>query len=273
MDNVRSVKDQLADALQAARSDPNFSFVLQDPQPKAPIRGVSIINDIMQEMAQTVERSVFRKGDVVWSLVAEPSTDPAVVEHSEGNIVYTDWGIFVVKMRPGIIVEIHETHCQVAEIGRRGNKVLGRLSLLDLIERMGVLPADAKPFDFATLSEDDEFYRLIYEPLEISSHFETDRKLLLKSVLHIFRQHPCRYTNLLFPGGRSTSESLARLCDTFDLAKRLRADLLDMTADRHDRWVPSEHIKRRAGHRLHGTSLQTYNKLMRFLGAIKRKAR
>ncbi|KAI4951754.1 hypothetical protein J4E86_007170 [Alternaria arbusti] len=139
-------------------------------EPEAPIRGLKIIFDFMEQISKPVHSSSFNVGDLVDMIVAEPTTDQGVHERSEDHLVNTNYGIFVIKSRPGIVVEKFEEYCMVAELGRRNNRILDGLSLMGLIERMGVLPSDAAPFDLATLSEDHELYRLIYDPVRVAEN-------------------------------------------------------------------------------------------------------
>jgi len=166
--SVEALEKALMDAIRAAKAEPAFPWSIQDVAPGASIRGLKFVTDTMQRIAVPQDPGDFEEGGFVWIIVAETTSDRDVLERSRGNIVHTDHGLFVIKLRPGIIVEKHARHCTVAEMGRRGDRVLDGLSLVDLIERMGVLPLHAAPFDPATLSEDDELYRLIYTPLRIA---------------------------------------------------------------------------------------------------------
>jgi len=270
--SVEALEKALIDAIRAAKAEPAFPWSIQDVEPGASIRGLKLITDMMQRIAVPQDRDDFDEGGFVWSIVAESTTDRDVLERSRGNILHTDHGLIMIKLRPGIIVEKHARHCVVAEMGRRGDRVLDGLSLVDLIERMGVLPRRAAPFDHATLSEDDELYRLIYPPLRIAEYYGPGKPLSQTSIVQFFRTRPYDYTNHLLRAGRLETESFSRLLAAPNIAKQLRTDLSTMATDPRLNDLKTRSINRRPRETLSGFQLRAYGSSMALLKALRLKA-
>jgi len=267
------VEQRLIDAIEEAFADPTFPWRIRDMEPEAPIRGLKIIVDFMEQIAKPVHSSSFNVGDLVDMIVAEPTTDQGVHERSEDHLVNTNYGIFVIKSRPGIVVEKFEEYCMVAELGRRNNRILDGLSLMGLIERMGVLPSDAAPFDLATLSEDHELYRLIYDPVRVAENVGRGKPFDQCSIVQPDCQHPCRYTDLLVLKGRLATKDMARLLATIKLAKQLRTELLNRTTGPLRGYLPTQKIYRRPQGASTESKRREYDELMGLLAMLKRKAR
>ncbi|KAI4938556.1 hypothetical protein J4E85_000997 [Alternaria conjuncta] len=270
--SVEALEKALMDAIRAAKAEPAFPWSIQDVAPGASIRGLKFVTDTMQRIAVPQDPGDFEEGGFVWIIVAEPTSDRDVLERSRGNVVHTDHGLFVIKLRPGIIIEKHARHCTVAEMGRRGDRVLDGLSLVDLIERMGVLPLHAAPFDPATLSEDDELYRLIYTPLRIAEYYGPGKPLNQNSIVQFFRTRPCAYNNHLLRAGRLETESFSRLLATPNIAKQLRTDLSTMATDPRLDDLKTRPINRRPRETLSGFQLRAYGSSMALLKALRLKA-
>jgi len=270
--SVEALEKELIDAIRAAKADPTFPWIIQDVAPGHSIRGLKLITQIMERIAQPQDPNGLHEGDFVWNVVVEPTTDRDVLQRSRGNILHTDYGVFVIKLRPGIIVKKKAQHCIVAEIGRRGDRVLDGLSPVELIERMGVLPLDIGRFSRAALSEDDELYRLIYEPLRIAEHSGPGKRLRQCSVVQLFRLHSCDYNDQLVRGGRLATESFSRLRATIDIADQLEIELSGMNTEARFRDLKAKPINRRPREVLSGFRLRSYENSMDLLEVLRRKA-